>query len=213
MCGYLNRKSGFTLIELLVVVAIIAVLVAILLPALGRSRKSAQQIACASKLHQLGYATTMYLQENNDIYYPDQNKQYSWWLFIHKYVADINSAMHCPAWKGEVYWWSGGVGWGYGYNFEFNNKPQSQVNSYTIMIADGSWHWGALYRGAYSWAGWTNHVGIEIFNYPDSFNSSLMGGGVYPVHSLGINALFADGHIERKEFIALKDEWFLPLRG
>ena len=95
-----SRRNGFTLIELLVVVAIIAVLVSILLPALSRARKSAQQVTCAANLHQLGYGTEMYLQDNNDIYYPDQNKWYSWWAFIHPYVADLNTVMHCPAWKG-----------------------------------------------------------------------------------------------------------------
>ncbi len=207
-----SSAPGFTLIELLVVVAIIAVLVAILLPALSRARKSSQKIACAANLHQLGYATTMYLQDNDDIYYPDQNKWYSWWVFIHPYVADLNKIMHCPAWRGDTHWWSSGIGWGYGYNFEFNNKSTTRVNPYTIMIADGSWHYGALYRGSYSWAGWTHYVGIEIFNDPDNFNTSSMGGGVYPFHSLGINALFADRHVEWKEFVALIDAWFLPIR-
>lgn len=61
------RKHGFTLIELLVVVAIIALLISILLPSLGRAREQSKTAVCASNLHQLGIATNYYLKENNDV--------------------------------------------------------------------------------------------------------------------------------------------------
>ena len=60
------RKRGFTLIELLVVVAIIAVLIAILLPSLGRSKANAVRIRCASVLKAWGTVMTLYAQENYD---------------------------------------------------------------------------------------------------------------------------------------------------
>ena len=60
-----SREAGFTLIELLVVVAIIAVLVAILLPALSRARESAHKAVCASNLRQLGIALKMYMDDNS----------------------------------------------------------------------------------------------------------------------------------------------------
>ena len=61
----MKRQKAFTLIELLVVVSIIALLVSILLPALGKAREQAKTAVCASNMHQLAILSQTYIAEND----------------------------------------------------------------------------------------------------------------------------------------------------
>lgn len=82
-------KGVFTLIELLVVISIIAILAALLLPALGKAREAAQGSKCMSNQKQIGLATHMYLGDWND-YFPGRGElsmgQYYWTNRIASYL-------------------------------------------------------------------------------------------------------------------------------
>ncbi len=75
------RRSGFTLVELLVSVSIIALLVAILIPAVKQARDSAKVLLCATNLRQIGIAWNVYLSSNDDTF---------------------------PSWEGNMQWFYGG---------------------------------------------------------------------------------------------------------
>jgi prepilin-type N-terminal cleavage/methylation domain-containing protein len=124
------HKTVFTLIELLVVVAIIAVLVALLLPGLQRAREGARKVKCGVQVHQIGLGLSMYAGDNTGRYplrigwdgTPNTADQYyiqiKHWAsrrsdrpegtgFIVKYLRDYN-LVYCPnspmsAWISEGY--------------------------------------------------------------------------------------------------------------
>ena len=73
----MNKQKGFTLVELLVVISIIALLMAILLPALARARELGKRAACTNQIKQLGLAWVLYCDTNNEKV-PVGDVGYSW---------------------------------------------------------------------------------------------------------------------------------------
>jgi prepilin-type N-terminal cleavage/methylation domain-containing protein len=85
------KKQGFTLIELLVVISIVALLIAILLPALSKARESAWKIQCLSQVKQMGVAETAYNGDNKGFFTPsslETGDQYGLWGYtLWEYVG------------------------------------------------------------------------------------------------------------------------------
>jgi prepilin-type processing-associated H-X9-DG protein/prepilin-type N-terminal cleavage/methylation domain-containing protein len=106
------RPRALTLVELLVVVAIIALLIAIALPVLGRIREHANRVKCAANLRSIGHALTMYVQQYR--YYPSSQlivggaayEAAVWPVRLRPFIGGQTDVFHCPS-RDEGFRWTG----------------------------------------------------------------------------------------------------------
>ena len=205
--GRVNRR-GFTLIELLVVIAIIAIIAALLLPALSKAKHSAWTTSCISNLHQIGLGMKMFADDNNELY-PESGGDIHWgtidnggsgkasWMEqVNPEVGNTN-AFNCP---GNVQLPAPFQG---PFNY-FNGCNAAYIASHTF---DPVRNTTILFPSAFVLGGDTAGTQDGRIQFDpldadkDDYSQNCVGGAAddslteyWQVHSGGQNVMFADGH-------------------
>jgi prepilin-type N-terminal cleavage/methylation domain-containing protein/prepilin-type processing-associated H-X9-DG protein len=202
----MNPKRAFTLIELLVVIAIIAILAALLLPALSKAKQKAWTTTCNSNLHQIGLGMRMYADDNAELYPESGGKiawnqasfatgTFSWMQQIFSYTQSTN-IYHCPG------------------NAQLPVANQSAFNYFNgvraALVVAGDFasvkNTSIMFPAAYVLSGDTIDNG-QYFDPLDSdkddYSQNCVGGDdngtpsvEWQAHSKGQNILFNDGHVK-----------------
>jgi prepilin-type N-terminal cleavage/methylation domain-containing protein/prepilin-type processing-associated H-X9-DG protein len=210
----MNSRRGFTLIELLVVIALIAILAALLLPALSAAKQRACTSNCNSNLHQIGLGMRMFADENGeffpesggDIYWdatdPGTQKQ-SWMQQIASYVGDINTnganVYNCPGNVQLPLDVQGPFNYFNGCNVAYVTTGGFAAVKSTAILFTSAFVLGGDTAGTKS-----NGTGLQFDPLDadkDDYSQNCVGGAAddaitefWRIHSNGQNILFADGH-------------------
>ena len=207
-------RRGFTLIELLVVVSIIALLVAILLPSLGKTRNAARAVQCSSNLKGIGLAMQLYAEDyfagsrwlpgyfrpawdlGEGYSHPDYNLERGVWTgFLRNkedYIRSINMApLQCPSWLVDPGTYGNRSDFCYGMRRRNTDSgTQATEVAYDIEnVAPSSLPAGGDSINATG----TDSNGFHVQAF------RLSGASTHGVHARHLNAaniLWADGHVE-----------------
>lgn len=183
--------QAFTLIELLVVIAIISLLAALLSPALKGARDSVHAAKCASNLHQIGVAMTMYLDDNSGRFFAADGGGETWYQGDGNGPCDFNRYLGLRS-------WNLGTGWKPGSILDCPSRRDSALIAIENNLVEYSYNDQYDYNGR-SVSDFPGLSGKIIFAESAFYKISVYNWWwvfiLNPHHNRG-NALFLDGHVE-----------------